>query len=107
MQGKVALITGANRGIGKATARTFARRGATIVMACRNMTKANSACEAIKQETGNTHVEVTELGLVESHLQIRLVQLARLVRSGNSGEYRMTKGANRDPWAAMLGNSEF
>ncbi len=61
MQGKTVLITGANRGIGKETTRVLARMGATIVMACRNLTKANPVGEAIKRENGNGQIEVMQL----------------------------------------------
>jgi len=61
MQGKTVLITGANAGIGRETTRGLAKLGATIVMACRNLTKANPVAEAIKQETGNGQIEVMQL----------------------------------------------
>lgn len=61
MQGKTVLITGANRGIGKETTRGLAKLGATIVMACRNLAKANPVGEAIKRETGNGQIEVMQL----------------------------------------------
>lgn len=42
MQGKTVIITGANSGIGKETARDLAKRGARIIMACRNLETANA-----------------------------------------------------------------
>jgi NAD(P)-dependent dehydrogenase (short-subunit alcohol dehydrogenase family) len=63
MQGKIVLITGANRGIGKETARGLAEMGAAVVMACRNLTKSAPVCEAIKRESGNDQIEVMQLDL--------------------------------------------
>lgn len=42
-KGKVAIITGANSGIGFETAKALAKKGATVVMACRNLQKAEEA----------------------------------------------------------------
>lgn len=42
MEGKTVIITGANSGIGKETARDLAKRGARIIMACRNLETANA-----------------------------------------------------------------
>ena len=39
LEGKVAIITGANAGIGKATAALFAREGANLVLAARRLDK--------------------------------------------------------------------
>lgn len=63
MKGKIVLITGANGGIGKETARGLAKMGATIVMACRNLTRAVAVCEAIKRGSGNARIEVMQLDL--------------------------------------------
>ena len=50
------MITGANSGIGKATAIGLAKIGATIVMVCRNQERGEQALEEIKRESNNESV---------------------------------------------------
>ncbi|XP_049298589.1 retinol dehydrogenase 14 isoform X1 [Anopheles funestus] len=54
LQGKTFVITGANTGLGYETTKALVRRQATIVMACRNLTKANEAIGKIRTELGGT-----------------------------------------------------
>ncbi len=63
MQDKVCLVTGANVGVGLETARGLAQRGATVVLVCRNRTKAEVAAADIKASTGNEAVELLDLDL--------------------------------------------
>ena len=43
LNGKTALITGSNTGVGYATALDFVRRGARVIMACRSLERAEAA----------------------------------------------------------------
>uniref|UniRef100_A0A182MT87 Uncharacterized protein n=1 Tax=Anopheles culicifacies TaxID=139723 RepID=A0A182MT87_9DIPT len=52
LQGKTFVITGANTGLGYETTKALVRRQATIVMACRNLTKANEAIGKMRTELG-------------------------------------------------------
>jgi retinol dehydrogenase-12 len=63
LRGQVYLITGANTGIGRATAVELARRGGRVLMACRSLDKARPVAEAIRAETHSEAVEVLELDL--------------------------------------------
>jgi NAD(P)-dependent dehydrogenase (short-subunit alcohol dehydrogenase family) len=53
MQGRICLITGANSGIGKATALGLAQMGATVVMVCRDRVRGEVAQREIKTKSGN------------------------------------------------------
>ncbi|MEM9730781.1 MAG: SDR family NAD(P)-dependent oxidoreductase [Myxococcota bacterium] len=61
--GRVAIVTGANSGIGFETARVLANKGATVVMACRNLSKANPKAEEIRASHPSGTVEVMQLDL--------------------------------------------
>lgn len=58
MSGKVCLVTGANSGIGKVTAAELARKGAHVVMVCRDRARGEAALAEIKQATGNDQIEL-------------------------------------------------
>jgi NAD(P)-dependent dehydrogenase (short-subunit alcohol dehydrogenase family) len=63
---KVAIVTGANIGIGLDTARELARKGATVILACRKMTNATTAIAGIRGSLGssvNATLDAVELDL--------------------------------------------
>jgi NAD(P)-dependent dehydrogenase (short-subunit alcohol dehydrogenase family) len=58
MEGKICMITGANSGIGKATAIGLAEMKATIVMVCRDKERGEQAQKEIIELTGNKNIEL-------------------------------------------------
>ena len=56
IENRVFLVTGANSGIGKATALGLARLGGTVVMACRDATRGEAARQEIIRASGKPRV---------------------------------------------------
>lgn len=63
LSGRVAVVTGANGGLGLETARELARAGAHVVMAARNQGKAESARQQISEDVPQARLEVVPLDL--------------------------------------------
>lgn len=57
MVGKVCLVTGATRGLGRATALELARKGARVVIIGRNPERLKNALAVIRQVSGNPNVD--------------------------------------------------
>lgn len=65
--GKLAIVTGANSGIGLVTARELAAHGAAVIIACRDVGKGNVAAEKIRAAMGPAGDEA-DLGVRELDL---------------------------------------
>jgi 3-oxoacyl-[acyl-carrier protein] reductase len=77
LQGKVALVAGASRGLGAATARELAREGAAVVLCGRTRQGLLSTQEAIFSEmNGQTATMLVEADLTRDEDVDRLVQMA-------------------------------
>ncbi|MFD5448082.1 oxidoreductase [Streptomyces sp. NPDC003470] len=63
--GRVAVVTGANSGIGYVTARELARRGAHIVLACRNRERGQDAVGRLRTDVPGVHAELRMLDLAD------------------------------------------
>ncbi|MFQ5630933.1 MAG: SDR family oxidoreductase [bacterium] len=78
MHGKMCVVTGANSGIGKATALELAKRGALVVMVCRDRRRGEQANSEIIAKSGNKSVD---LMLANFASQNAIHKLARAVKS--------------------------
>ena len=58
MNGKICVVTGANRGIGRATAQELADLGATVILVCRNRAKGEQAKQEIIEKSNNQNIEL-------------------------------------------------
>ncbi|CAL8072346.1 unnamed protein product [Calicophoron daubneyi] len=85
MDTRLAIVTGANSGIGKAVTAELARRGCEVIMACRDMNKAQQAKDDIldtygpeNPDTTTINVAFPELGEILTPIydtQLRLEQI--------------------------------
>ncbi len=62
-KGRIAVVTGANNGIGFETSTAMAKYGFKVVMACRNLTKAEKARSDIAKELPNADLDILQLDL--------------------------------------------
>lgn len=65
MEQFTSVVTGANTGLGRATAMALAARGDRVVFACRSEAKAVDAMEAVRRATGSDQLEFLELDLTD------------------------------------------
>jgi protochlorophyllide reductase len=65
LHGKVALVTGANSGLGLEIAKSLALAGSAVVLACRSLDKANKAAEDIRKTGAQGDVSVLRLDLAD------------------------------------------
>lgn len=109
--GRVAIITGANSGIGYEAAAVLADKGAHVVLAVRNLDKGKDAAERIAAKSPNAEVVLQQLdltsldsvraaadGLRNSHQRIDLL-------INNAGVMYTPKGTTKDGFELQFGTN--
>jgi len=102
-EGKVALVTGGNSGIGKATAMKFAGEGAKVVIAARRQDEGMQVVDAIIKSGGEAvfvQTDVTNCNEVETLVSKAMEFFGRLDmafnNAGISGERRLLADLTED-----------
>lgn len=111
LAGKRIIVTGANSGIGFEASKELARKGAHVVMACRNMQKADVASAEIKRELPNASIELMQLDLASQKsiyafadaYKAKHAQLDILVN--NAGIMMVPYGTTEDGFERQLGTN--
>lgn len=111
LKGKIIIVTGANSGIGKYTTQHLAYKGATVIMACRNINKATVAKKEILKEIENAKLEIMQLDLSDfksidnfvSNVIKKYEHIDMLIN--NAGVYYMPKAYTAQGYEITMGTN--
>jgi NAD(P)-dependent dehydrogenase (short-subunit alcohol dehydrogenase family) len=106
---KIAIVTGANSGMGLATTVELARQGMHVVMACRSKERGEKALQEAKAKSGSAAIELMSLDLgslssIRAFAQAFRERFASLdVLVNNAGVVSLKRDTTSDGFESMLG----
>jgi NAD(P)-dependent dehydrogenase (short-subunit alcohol dehydrogenase family) len=106
--GRRAIVTGANSGLGLVAARELARKGAAVVLACRNQAKGAAALEQVRAAAPDGRAELArlDLGSLESVRAFAATQEAPLdLLVNNAGVMAPPRAETADGFELQLGTN--
>ena len=111
LKDKVGIITGASRGIGRATAVAFAHAGATVVLASRTRHDLETVADLIRAEGGEALVvptDVTQAEAVETLVNRTLQaygQIDILVNNAGTGVFEPIVDSDPEVWTQVVASN--
>jgi NAD(P)-dependent dehydrogenase (short-subunit alcohol dehydrogenase family) len=109
LEGKIALVTGASSGLGKATALKFAREGAAVVVAARREAETEATAQMIRDGGGRAiavPTDVSSPGQVEAMVATAISSYGRLdLAFNNAGVFspeRPIHEASEEQWDSLI-----
>lgn len=111
LEGRVALVTGASQGIGRACALTLAQAGARVALAARNSEKLSEVAQEITAAGGQAHVLTLDLASEESiragakEVLAAMGKIDILVNNGGITRDNLMLRMKRADWDAVLGTN--
>jgi len=109
--GRVAIVTGANTGLGLETAKALADKGADVVLAVRNLDKGNAAAAQITAKNPNAVVKLQQLDLTslqairEAAEELKAAHQRIDLLINNAGVMYTDKGTTKDGFELQFGTN--
>jgi NAD(P)-dependent dehydrogenase (short-subunit alcohol dehydrogenase family) len=101
--GRRVIVTGANSGLGLSTARELARKGARVVLACRDLRKGEAALAEMGGDAALEQLDLADLGSVRAFAERRTEPVDLLVN--NAGIMAPPKGKTADGFERQIGTN--